>query len=274
MDNLEMIREQYLDKYEPEEREMLVLTCDTGGAGVIYQDLCEPLMFAMAYINLETNELVTERTRFYWLAMESDKWEWIYDLKKFTIYKIRCRHIKQECRNPKIKEDIYFLSSVVERDVRNAALEKVLEEYCGTKYLNIRGMGNFEWIRSEHCYTKNVKLSDGKCEIVLECSSGNGNDAAAAKETLEKICGNLEEWSNKLKEYASRHLTEQAQDWAMEIGGDEISREEFAKRIRINAIVITESGGYVAEFFDDNIFGGHTITVEGEDVNSPANAHI
>lgn len=275
MELLKMITQEYLNRYEDEEKEMLILTYQSGaGAGVIKADLCEPVIDALAYINPEDNELKTEQIRFYWLAKESDRYGWIYNLKPYTIYKIKCRHIKDEYRNPKINKDVYFLASVVERDVSDSRLEKVLEKYQKPLYMDIPNLGKFEFDRRVEGYSKKVELLGERFDIILECSPENKENADVAGQNLEKILLNFEEWSNRIKAFAARQLTDLANDWAMDVGGEEITPQEFIGRMRMDTIVMRCDGGYVVSYFDDDMFGGHTITVEGKDIDSMDDAHI
>ena len=58
-------------------------------------------------------------------------------------------------------------------------------------------------------------------------------------------------------------MTDLANDWLEDEDAAEISKEDFADRIRLASLGVTMSGNYQAYYDDDDIFYGHSVTVSG-----------
>lgn len=273
MDNYEMLIKENLEQYDAEEREMLILTGeDSVGAGLLKDDLWQPGVFSLATIDIETNTFISDKIRLRWLAKGSERKGWIYDLKPLTTYRIKARHIKEECKNPGILNDVYYLASVIEREISDDRLEQALEEYKKPKYLTVCDLGEFKLEKVYGWYAKDVNLSGETCRVLLECDPAEEGNADVAKKAFEKIYSNFGEWNLKIKKFAAGEMTDLANDWAEE--GEKITEEEFINRLKVHELWMNPTGGYSIAYYDDDMFAGHYVTVEGDDVDSRDYAHL
>ncbi len=219
-----------------------------------------------------------------WLAREEDKDGWIYHLKDLTIYHIKCRKIKPEkvMKNTQPRFFNHFmLTEVVEREVENPALSKLLEKYKEVVVIEDGDCGTFTLERHFNWFAGTVDWLGEDCHVTLECDEENGTTADRALAQFKNIYANLKEWDQKFRAFASEKLTELANDWQDEGYDDEdgealaaITEESFAGRIAISEFSIDAEGDYEVYYDDDDMFGDHVIIVSGSVDGGMEDAHI
>ena len=283
--NYEKEKSKYEKRYEEQMRELLVLTGEyVGGAGSVAEGLWSPNADILGYVNLETGETVESEGYLSWLAHEKDKDGWIYHLKDLTIYHIKCRKIKPE-KVMKNAEPRFFnnfmLTEVVEREVQNPALLKLLEKYKEVVVIEDGDCGTFTLERHFNWFAGTVDWLGEDCHVTLECDEENGTTADRALAQFKNIYANLKEWDQKFRAFASEKLTELANDWQDEGYDDEdgealaaITEESFAGRIAISEFSIDAEGDYEVYYDDDDMFGDHVIIVSGSVDGGMEDAHI
>ena len=272
--NYKKEKSKYEKRYEEQTRELLVLTGeDVGGAGRVAEGLWSPSAGILGYVDLETGETVESGGCLSWLAREEDKDGWIYHLKDLTIYHIKCRKIKPEkvMKNAQPRFFNHFmLTEVVEREVENPALSKLLEKYKEVVVIEDGDCGTFTLERHFNWFVGIVGWLGEDCHVTLECDEENGTTADRALAQFKNIYANLKEWDQKFRAFASEKLTELANDWQDEGYDDEdgealaaITEESFAGRIAISEFSIDAEGDYEVYYDDDDMFGDHVIIVSG-----------
>lgn len=283
--NYEKEKSKYEKRYEEQMRELLVLTGEyVGGAGSVAEGLWSPNADILGYVNLETGETVESEGYLSWLAHEKDKDGWIYHLKDLTIYHIKCRKIKPEkvMKNaqPRFFNN-FMLTEVVEREVENPALLKLLEKYKEVVVIEDGDCGTFTLERHFNWFAGTVDWLGEDCHVTLECDEENGTTADQALAQFRKIYANFKEWDQKFRAFAAEKLAENANDWQDEGYDDEdgedlaaITEESFAGRIVISEFSIDAEGDYEAYYDDDNMFWGHVIIVSGSVNGGMEDAYI
>ena len=214
--NYEKEKSKYEKRYEEQMRELLVLTGEyVGGAGSVAKGLWSPSADILGYVDLETGETVESEGYLSWLAREEDKDGWIYHLKDLTIYHIKCRKIKPEkvMKNAQPRFFNHFmLTEVVEREVENPALSKLLEKYKEVVVIEDGDCGTFTLERHFNWFAGTVDWLGEDCHVTLECDEENGTTADRALAQFKNIYANLKEWDQKFRAFASGKLTELAND--------------------------------------------------------------
>ena len=283
--NYEKEKSKYEKRYEEQTRELLVLTGEyVGGAGRVAEGLWSPSADILGYVDLETGETVESEGCLSWLAREEDKDGWIYHLKDLTIYHIKCRKIKSEkvMKNAQPRFFNHFmLTEVVDREVENPALSKLLEKYKEVVVIEDGDCGTFTLERHFNWFAGTVDWLGEDCHVTLECDEENGTTAGRALAQFKNIYASLKEWDQKFRAFASEKLTELANDWQDEGYDDEdgealaaITEESFAGRIVISELSIDAEGDYEVCYDDDDMFGGHVIIVSGSVDGGMEDAHI
>ena len=283
--NYEKEKSKYEKRYEEQMRELLVLTGEyVGGAGSVAEGLWSPNADILGYVNLETGETVESEGYLSWLAHEKDKDGWIYHLKDLTIYHIKCRKIKPEkvMKNaqPRFFNN-FMLTEVVEREVENPALLKLLEKYKEVVVIEDGDCGTFTLERHFNWFAGTVDWLGEDCHVTLECDEENGTTADQALAQFKKIYANFKEWDQKFRAFAAEKLTELANDWQDEGYDDEdgedlaaITEESFAGRIVISELSIDAEGDYEVYYDDDDMFWDHVIIVSGSVDGGMEDAYI
>lgn len=283
--NYEKEKSKYEKRYEEQMRELLVLTGEyVRGAGRVAEGLWSPSADILGYVDLETGETVESEGYLSWLAREEDKDGWIYYLKDLTIYHIKCRKIKPEevMKNAQPRFFNHFmLTEVVEREVENPALSKLLEKYKEIVVIEDGDCGTFTLERHFNWFVGTVGWLGEDCHVTLECDEENGTTADQALAQFKKIYANFKEWDQKFRAFAAEKLTELANDWQDEGYDDEdgedlaaITEESFAGRIVISELSIDAEGDYEVYYDDDDMFWDHVIIVSGSVDGGMEDAYI
>lgn len=259
--------------FEKEVKEIIILTGNSGSSAgrAGYNELWTASQRFIAYIDCETGELNEVENDVRWLAANDQRNGWIYNLQAKTIYNLKVRKIYPKFGNQ------FMLVDVIERDLSQEDLAKVLEEYekpviivdekCGTFELN----KEFDFFEGESQWLK------GKALIYLDSDVDNQHTANDALNTIQKIIGNKEVWDKKIREFAAEKLVDLANDWLESDEYDnpqEITKESFIERIRISELAIHIDGEFTAYYNDDDIFWGHIITLIGNVNGDLSDAYI
>ena len=105
------------------------------------------------------------------------------------------------------------------------------------------------------------------------------------KETVErlisdfkKFIADFDKWDKRIREFAAKALTDNANDWLQDSLEDdeefvEITEEKFAERMVLNSIGFDENG-FDVYYDDDDMFWGHCILVYGTLENGIEEAQI
>ena len=108
----------------------------------------------------------------------------------------------------------------------------------------------------------------------------DGDSAEKAWTAFKQLYTNLKEWDQKVRYFAAKELTILANDWIMdsvEEGEEEpedITKDEFMRRMRISELAVESDGGLTLYYNDDNMFWGHVILIEANISGKITSAHI
>ena len=78
---------------------------------------------------------------------------------------------------------------------------------------------------------------------------------------------NAADWDNKMRRFCAEKLIEEANAWQDSVAEGEIEQittEEFIKRISLSELAIIDDGEFAAYYGDDDMFFGHIIIVYGQ----------
>ena len=124
------------------------------------------------------------------------------------------------------------------------------------------GCGELKLDKSLGLFSGSGIFNQQECLIHLdkdEESETANNALHSLKVLLDDSC----QWDLKAKQYAAQSLTDLANDWADEEGDDEISEEDFIKRISISEVCVSLDGDFELFYDDGDLFYGHVIIVSG-----------
>ena len=135
-----------------------------------------------------------------------------------------------------------------------------------------------------------MTVDEGDIEGEVEISGQNiyfgiSVDDINDKETVDrlisefkKFISEFDKWDKRIREFAAKALTDNANDWLQDSLEDdeefvEITEEKFAERMVLNSIGFDENG-FDVYYDDDDMFWGHCILVYGTLENGIEEAQI
>lgn len=259
---------EHPEKFETEEKEVIVL-CETEPGGSRVNIAGDKLWSAnvplLGCIDCGTNELM-EKPRYLTWNYEDGGSRNVHGIKKFGTYRLKVR-FSLPCEAPFGGEvpagRSLFVVKVLKRNVSEPRLREILEEYKKPVFIETANGDNLELDRSMGMYGGNIKWRDTDIDVSLSVDDG-GETCEGALEAFNVIMSNPASWERKAKLYAAMEMTENANDWQeSQEGYTPITETDFAKRITLGCISISEDGDLEFWFDDDEMFFGHSIVVYG-----------
>lgn len=156
-------------------------------------------------------------------------------------------------------------------------LKAILEEQKKPQSVYVEDLGTFVLNRQVGWYEAELSWLDGTVRLDFD----NGTDEAmkAAQATARALLADAQSWDTRIRTFAARQLTQLANQWAqdgVEEGEEpqEITPEEFARRMELDAIQVDDQGGFTFWFEDGEMFWGHSIRVSGTLEGGPDDAQM
>jgi hypothetical protein len=270
---------KFEQEFYEEEFEILALLKDDVGGGAIIDDMLKPSVHTLAMVDLHTNTLSKEEGRIEWMIPNSeDRDGWGYDFKQFEIYHMRvrkCIPMELQPYQSKSMNNRYMIVEVMDDIISNSELED-LQEYYRKPVVIEHKLGTFT-LEREYSWFEGIIDWMGEEANVYLCMDEDGNDTANdAIARLEKLIEDVKGNDFKFREFAAKKLTDLANDWLEESDEEEheeITEQEFAKRIYISEISI-EDDGMTIFFYDDDMFWGHIIMIYVDENGELKSANI
>lgn len=172
---------------------------------------------------------------------------------KFHFREMRAYHVR--VRKSKDCENYHMVCGI--KKVTGERFEMLKEE--SQKPISIDSLfGKFEWNKDYLYFEGKINYSGEACTVRIK--TDNGKPAADSRlERLNGICRQLEKWDFDVKEFAAEDLLELANEWRED--GDEITKEEFIRRIGTPDITINADTSMVFMFDSDEMFTDHAIEI-------------
>ena len=172
-----------------------------------------------------------------------------------------------------------YVTEIVSKDEKDVFLQGLIDEF--NRVITIKSE-----IFGELILNKELGWYEGKgawigeeVEITIAVEDED-KDISEDLLLAEQFFAEQNEWNKKIREYAAEELTDLANDWLADSVDDEdeepqeITEEDFAKRITIDSICFDEGGGFTIYFGDDDMFWGHSVVVYGDVENGPNEAQM
>lgn len=254
-------------EFHTEEFELLVLIKSECHGAARSGDMLYPSVSFLASIDICTGILSKEQGRIEWVIKNSENRKgWGYDLKQYGIYHIlvrKCISTELKPGQMKIMSNRYMLVKVLKENVRNEALEEIMEYY--KRPVSIKSeLCEFVLNRDFSWFEGSVDWNGVKVITYLETDEEDGESAEGAYTKLLELAKDFTGNDERYRRYAAEKLTAGANDWLEDSGdedGEEITEEMFAKRIEISEIVINPKGELSILYNDDDMFWGHVIEI-------------
>lgn len=258
--------EELEKKFEEKTFEMLVLLKRSLNGAMVVGDYFKPTIPFIASVNLETGELRQEEGIMIWLVKQKKLFgpRYGYDFKKMQICRVLVRkgipveskdHLTAHANNQ------YLLVKVLDKNVEEERLEQIREEYQKPVYVD-NEIGHFELERDWDHFMGEINWLGDSCSVYLNVGPGTVAGDMQFNQ-LKDVVADKENWDHKIRTFAASNLTESANDWQAqrESEAEEITEEQFIKRITMIELTIDIDGSMAAVFSDDDMFWGHWIVV-------------
>lgn len=256
-------------RFDNEEKEILVLTESGMSASKSGNEQYWTVSItALAYIDMESGELVEGKRRIEWLADDKERRseKKIYGLEGQKIYQLVVKEslpFENEYTHDIFEKGYWLmLVDVAKRNCQNKQLENILKEYQKEVFIQPKGCETLVLDKSLGIFSGEGIWNQKECSIHLDSDGEDLETANEALITFNELMTHCDIWDQKAREYAADELTELANDWAEE-DDSEITHEDFARRILISEVCASPEGDFELFYEDDDMFYGHVIIVSG-----------
>lgn len=279
-----MNREAFEAGFDSQCKEIVVLMESVGGAVFIGDNNWAAATFAMAYIDLETNELVEGKQRLTWFMTNKEcrSVEAVFSLKDEHVYRMKIRaslphpnRFDKEVMVP--YGDEFLVVDVLERDCEDERIQAFYEEYKRPVILMTEQVGEMVLDKRYDSYEGEGIWNGEACEVCLDTDEEGSAKAEGSMATLKVLFEEAKKWDEEARRYAAKKLISLANEWYVpedddyEEDEDEdadsepaITEEDFIRRIYINTIAIHADGSFALYYGADGMFTDHGITVRGD----------
>ena len=184
------------------------------------------------------------------------KEEAIYRLKVQESFPFTNQHTGKEIKKT------FWVQEVLERDCHEERLSEILEKFRKPVIIQPDGCEDLVLDKSLGMFSGEGIWNGKPCLIHLDVDEDGAETANKSLDTLKKLMSRCGEWDQKARKYAAAELVECANDWAEE-EEEEITEDEFARRLSISEISASLDGDFEIFYDDDDMFYGHVVIVSG-----------
>ena len=254
---------EWEDTFEKREREIIILRHE-GGGGSLRNGFWEWDEYFLAYVDCKTGELHKEEGRIAFPVTDTENLP--YQFEDETIYRLKVREkLPEEVPNGALpRKNLFLVVEVLKKDATCPELEEILTEYKKPVVLQDDVLGELTYDKQLKSFEGNLSWLGRRIHISLYVDKDNKSGITKAKKAIKTMVLEQEKWDADLRSFAAQKLTKLACEWAE---SDEeaalITEESFAKRISLSLIWMTSGGSFTAYLDDDDLFFGHSITVNG-----------
>ncbi|MDR1800487.1 MAG: DUF2262 domain-containing protein [Lachnospiraceae bacterium] len=256
-------------RYELRQKEILALIHGMDRAYKV-GDFWHTSKNILAYIDLDSKELIKAEGRLSWLIAEKKRQKhgsaYPYFFKNDYIYRLRVRPLAYSAVSADELPYVYnsfIVVKVIRKNVSNDALNEVLKEYLKPVILTDDILGEFKLNKDYGWFEGDFQWLGEKVSVSFDYVD------IVDRETWTQALGALRVLYNEqtqrdaeFREFAARALTETANEWADE-GAAQITREDFTKKIGLSEINVNPEGDFTAYYDDGDLFYGHIIEIKG-----------
>lgn len=267
---------EFEKRFEPEVTDLLVLIKTSVDGAAVTGDMLRPSTEFLASVNMQTGEFSRETGRLEWLIKNTKlRMGWGYNFKQYQICHIRARKNIPITLKPHMRKSLnncYMVVGIVEKNASDPRLDALKEHLLQPVSIEDASLGTFTLDRKYSCFEGTIDWLGTTCNVFMQPDEEDGETAEKAHAYLRELHKNIGEWDKKFRNFATEQLWELANEWYE--GEDEeyededadiihITKEAFYNRISIQSIIIHPSGNLTIHYYDDDIFAGHSIELDG-----------
>jgi len=257
-----------LDKYQPEFKEIHVLTDDSSecGAQSAGETFWEMARSFLAYYDPKTGELKNGEGRIVWYLTEKERRAKKEErFQAGCIYRLKVRELIDKTV-PKNMLESYFncflFVEILEENIKNSELDAILKEYRRPVILTDEHVGELRLDKNLGLFEGRTTWLGKEIEVTLDVDSKNEKSWTGAMNLLHTLLEKQEKNDSEYRKFAAKKLTKLANEW----NSDEetkISKEEFSQRMKVLSLSVSFEGDFSIYYEDDDMFFGHDIEISG-----------
>ncbi|MDR1315532.1 MAG: DUF2262 domain-containing protein [Spirochaetales bacterium] len=170
------------------------------------------------------------------------------------------------------KENKFLLVEITGKGIIDNELENILKEQTKPVIYKDKTLGKFVLDKRFDEYTGKIKWNNKRIKMAITKYTGEMLDKVfiAANEFIRE----QEMWDRRIKEFAANKLAKLKNTSWLEEDEEEITADEFIKKIKAESINISLKNKFEVYFDDGEIFWGHSIVVSGNFEKGPLRADI
>lgn len=267
---------EFEKRFEPKITDLLVLIKTSVNGAAVLGDMLRPSTEFIASVNMQTGEFSRKPGRLEWMIKNTKfRMGWGFNFKQYQICHIRARKNIPITLEPYMRKSLnncYMVVEVVEKNASDPRLDALKEHVLQPVLIENAALGTFTLDRTYSWFEGTVDWLGIKCLVYLQTDEEDGETAEKAHAYLQELYQNRNAWDERFRDFAAEQLWELANEWYD--GEDEdyededadiihITRVAFSDRISIGSITIYPSGSLMLYYYDDDMFAGHSIEIDG-----------
>lgn len=263
-------REKFEKRFDTIEKEVLVLT--EGGISSSRwgeNKLWQASVTVLAVVDAATGELTEKKCNLNWQMTDAENNNGkVFNIQGETIYRLRVQESLPflAIGNEEIpRGNTLWVRAVLESACSEERLEKILAEFRKPVILQLDTGEELLLDKSIGLFSGEGYWNGETCLINMDVDEEGSVTAKDALETWSQLTANSQEWDDKARKFAAEELTDNANDWAYDENenAEEITKEDFAKRLSISEVCVSTDGNFEIFYNDDDMFWGHVVIVSG-----------
>ena len=281
--------EEFYQKYETEEQEVIALIRKCIGAGYHKSDnsdFWEMTVITLGMVFCNTGKVSIKEGRLKWPVTEEERnseksWG---RLQQGQICRLKVRRLLDglvpEHTTPE-QFNSWAVIDVLEPSVPCPPLEAVWEEYQKPVNIEDEVLGTLKLNRDFGLLDGKILWNEKEVSLALEIELEDEETWDTVRSIAHKVMADRESWDKSMREFAAKELTGLANEWQADDdekkNADPIAEEGFAQRITLSELSLTYEGGAVRILVAPHqckglhgVFVGHIVQGAGADGNIQA----
>lgn len=268
------------DSYEQETLELYIITNGFVGAGRTPNSPWIASIKSFLVMDVNTKEILSTDAIIQWEVSDKDIKNKSYQntLKSEHIYLIKAH---KESQHKEGIRDYFYFREIISDEVDVPTLTKALKEYQKPIIYKDDFFGDCTLNKELNLFEITITWKNEEAYFSIDVDKDNEkswkNQFTLARQFVEE----QDKWDKLFREQSAQKLTELANEWNEEDEDEddtkykEITEEEFANRISISSLCLSDDGdSYTVYYNDDDIFFGHVIEIMGTLSQGISSIHI
>ena len=167
-----------------------------------------------------------------------------------------------------------FLLVELPQPMLDPEMKAILDEQKKPVSVWVPDLGTFVLNRTVNWFEAEVKWRGAAARLDID----REEDWDACVENARRLMAAQEDWDGRVRAFAAEKLLDAANDWARQDESqeepEEITAQQFAQRLELDAVQVSAGGGLEFWFNDGDLFWGHAVHVTASLDGGPEDARM